>query len=118
MNSINLMLFVALLNLLNILNVTSDENAAPNFLLIVADDLGYSDLSLTGSPLINTPNIDELARSQSGTGRVFSQFTVDAPICTPSRAAMLTGRLPIRSGIYCDLDYPYDNFFRVFYPSR
>ena len=90
------------------------SNAAdPNILLIVADDLGWNDLSLTGNPTISTPNIDRLARK----GSFFTQFLTAAPICTPSRAAMLTGRLPIRYGVYANLEYPLDNLFRVFYPS-
>jgi arylsulfatase A len=89
--------------------------AAPsiNVLLIVADDLGYNDLSSYGSPTIDTPNIDRLAAR----GARFTQFYAGAPVCTPSRSAMLTGRLPIRSGIYCDLPPPADELFRVFYPT-
>ena len=92
---------------------SASDSANPNILLIVADDLGWNDLSLTGNPTISTPNIDRLARQ----GSFFTQFLTAAPICTPSRAAMLTGRLPIRTGVYANLDYPLDDLFRVFYPS-
>ena len=102
----------------------NDNNVKPNILLFVADDLGYNDLSLTGAPTINTPNIDSLVhainnnkKNKGNSGSLFSQFIVGGPICTPSRASMFTGRLPIRSGVYSDFDYPYDNLFRVFYPS-
>ena len=103
-------LFILCLLFFNVLLGASDD---PNILLIVADDLGWNDLSITGNPTISTPNIDRLARQ----GSFFTQFLTAAPICTPSRAAMLTGRLPIRSGVYANLDYPLDNLFRVFYPS-
>ena len=84
-----------------------------NIILIVADDLGYNDLGVFGSPTISTPNLDKLAAN----GAKFTQYYNGAPLCTPSRSAMLTGRLPVRSGIYTDLDYPYDSLFRVFYPT-
>jgi arylsulfatase A len=62
---------------------------------------------------IETPNIDRIGAS----GARFTQFYVSAPLCTPSRASLLTGRLPIRSGIYTQFDYPVDSIFRVFYPT-
>jgi hypothetical protein len=65
----------------------------PNFILIVADDLGYNDLGVYGSPTIRTPALNRMAAE----GLKFTQFYSAAPICTPSRSAMLTGRLPIRS---------------------
>ena len=75
--------------------------------------IGYNDLGSYGSPTIETPNIDRIGAS----GARFTQFYVSAPLCTPSRASLLTGRLPIRSGIYTDFDYPVDSIFRVFYPT-
>eukprot|EP00606_Chrysophyceae_sp_TOSAG23-5_P000706 GSChrysophyteH2.ASY1.ANO1.46.1 assembled CDS len=92
---------------------TAASTEMPNIILIVADDLGYGDTSLTGNPTIKTPNLERLASE----GTMYTQFTAAASICSPSRAAMLTGRLPIRTGVYADLDFPLDNFFRVFYPS-
>jgi arylsulfatase A-like enzyme len=59
----------------------------PNFILIVADDLGFGDLSLNGSTQIKTPNIDQLAK----TGVTFSEGYVSAPVSSPSRAGLLTG---------------------------
>eukprot|EP00605_Chrysophyceae_sp_TOSAG23-4_P001461 GSChrysophyteH1.ASY1.ANO1.1597.1 assembled CDS len=95
-------------------HVGSAENQKkPNILLFVADDMGYGDTSLSGNPTIETPNLERLAHG----GTQFTQFTAAASICSPSRASMLTGRLPIRTGVYADLGYPLDNFFRVFYPS-
>jgi len=66
----------------------------PNFILIVADDLGYADLSLTGSKQIHTPNIDRLAEQ----GVNFTQGYVTAPVCSPSRAGLITGRHQVHFG--------------------
>lgn len=68
----------------------------PNIVIIFADDLGYGDLSCYGNPTILTPNLDKMALE----GMRFTQFYVGAGVCTPSRAALLTGRLAIRTGIH------------------
>ncbi len=60
----------------------------PNIILIVADDLGYGDLSCYGSDIISTPNIDRLAAE----GVRFTTFYSNGVECTPTRAALLTGR--------------------------
>ncbi len=70
----------------------------PNFIVIFCDDLGYGDLGVYGHPTIRTPNIDRMAAE----GLRFTDFYVAAEVCTPSRAALLTGRLPIRSGMASD----------------
>ena len=67
----------------------------PNIIVILADDLGYGDLGCYGHPTIRTPNMDRMARE----GMRFTQFYVAANVCTPSRAALLTGRLPVRYGV-------------------
>jgi len=72
----------------------------PNLILIVADDLGYGDVSFQGSTQIQTPNIDALAKS----GVHFKQGYVSAPVCSPSRAGMLTGRNQVRFGYDNNLD--------------
>ncbi|WP_010419748.1 sulfatase family protein [Anaerophaga thermohalophila] len=78
---------------------TEDEKASkPNFIVIFADDLGYGDLGIFGHPTINTPNLDRMAFE----GQKWTNFYVAAPVCTPSRAGLLTGRLPIRSGMCSD----------------
>jgi arylsulfatase A-like enzyme len=70
-------------------------NRLPNIVIIFADDLGYGDLGCYGHPTIRTPNLDRMAAE----GMRFTDFYVAACVCTPSRAALLTGRLPIRSGM-------------------
>jgi arylsulfatase A-like enzyme len=66
----------------------------PNVVFILADDLGYNDLSSFGNKLISTPNIDALGRE----GVKFTQAYVSAPICAPSRAGLITGRYQQRFG--------------------
>ncbi|WP_157976701.1 sulfatase-like hydrolase/transferase [Parahaliea mediterranea] len=73
----------------------STPAAAPNIIFIFADDLGYGDLSSFGSTTIATPRIDSLARD----GMRFTDFYSASPVCTPSRAGLLTGRYPSRMGI-------------------
>ncbi len=67
----------------------------PNLVVIFTDDLGYGDLGCYGSPTIRTPNLDRMAAE----GLRFTDFYSAAEVCTPSRAALLTGRYPIRSGM-------------------
>ncbi|MCR9260412.1 MAG: sulfatase-like hydrolase/transferase [Pseudomonadaceae bacterium] len=69
--------------------------STPNLLLIYVDDLGYGDLGHYGHPVIKTPNIDQLAAS----GVTLTQYYAPSPLCSPSRAALLTGRHPYRTGI-------------------
>lgn len=77
---------------------SSDIAAAaqtPNFVVIFCDDLGYGDLGCFGHPTIRTPNLDRMAAE----GIKLTQFYSAAPVCTPSRAALMTGRLPARNGM-------------------
>ena len=67
----------------------------PNIIVIFADDLGYGDIGAFGNPSIRTPNIDRMAME----GQKWTSFYVAAPVCTPSRAGLLTGRYPVRSGM-------------------
>ena len=64
-------------------------------MIILADDLGYGDLGAFGNPNIRTPRLDAMAAE----GQKWTNFYVQ-PVCSPSRAALLTGRLPVRSGMY------------------
>ncbi|XP_070545925.1 arylsulfatase H-like [Ptychodera flava] len=70
------------------------KTATPNIVMFLVDDLGYGDLSCYGNETLKTPNIDRLASEGLKFTRMYSQ-----PSCTPSRAALLTGRYPIRSGM-------------------
>ncbi len=67
----------------------------PNFVVILADDLGYGDLGCYGSR-IATPNLDRMATE----GVQFNQFYAASPVCSPSRAALLTGRYGVRCGVH------------------
>lgn len=71
------------------------ESLLPNIIIILTDDQGYGDLSLTGNTNLQTPNIDRLAAE----GTMFSNFYV-CPVSSPTRAELLTGRYHLRSGVY------------------
>jgi arylsulfatase A-like enzyme len=96
------MLFRILFALIAVLSFSSHALAAkaesPNIVVIFCDDLGYGDLSCFGHPTIRTPNLDRMAAE----GVRLTQFYSASPVCTPSRAALMTGRLPIRSGMCSD----------------
>ena len=67
----------------------------PNIVIILADDMGYGDIGAFGAPNIRTPRLDAMAAQ----GQKWTNFYVQ-PVCSPSRAALLTGRLPVRSGMF------------------
>lgn len=69
--------------------------ARPNVLFFLVDDLGWSDPGYAGSRFYETPHIDQLARD----GRVFTNAYAPAPVCSPTRAAIMTGKYPVRTGI-------------------
>ncbi|MFV0565742.1 MAG: sulfatase [Flavobacteriaceae bacterium] len=79
------------------------ESSKPNIIIIFTDDQGYGDLSCYGATDLKTPNIDNLANN----GILFQQFYVPASVCTPSRAALLTGKYPKRVGLHNEVVYPY-----------
>ena len=74
----------------------------PNFIVIFCDDLGYGDLGCYGSPTIATPNLDRMASE----GTKFTSFMVASPVCSPSRAAILTGCYPKRIGLENHVIFP------------
>ena len=74
--------------------VRADER--PNILVVLCDDLGYGDISPNGNKTIRTPNLEKLAAG----GIRFTDFYSAAPVCSPARAGLLTGRTPNRAGIY------------------
>ena len=90
-NLINTVIFV----MLHLAGITSLVAGTPNLVIFYADDLGYGDLGSYGHPIVKTPNIDTLAKQ----GIQYSQYYAPAPLCSPSRAAMLTGRTPYRTGV-------------------
>ncbi|XP_039239325.1 steryl-sulfatase isoform X3 [Pipra filicauda] len=76
-------------------SIKTHSASNPNIILLMADDLGIGDLGCYGNKTLRTPNIDRLAEE----GVTLTQHIAAAPLCTPSRAAFLTGRYPIRSGM-------------------
>ncbi|EMI41037.1 sulfatase-like hydrolase/transferase [Rhodopirellula sp. SWK7] len=68
------------------------SNAAPNIILVMADDQGWGDTGYNGHPFVQTPEIDAMAND----GLVFDRFYAAAPVCSPTRASVMTGRNPIR----------------------
>ena len=76
----------------------------PHVILLLADDLGYGDLSSSGHPSSRTPNIDKLMQSSLS----LSSFYSASPVCSPSRAALLTGLYPVSTGIYPGVFTPGD----------
>lgn len=77
----------------------------PNVVIIMADDLGWGDIGANGADLVSTPNIDRLAAE----GVRLTSFYAGSNVCTPSRAALLTGRYPIRSGMQ-HVVFPHSDF--------
>jgi arylsulfatase A-like enzyme len=72
-----------------------DQTARPNIILVMADDQGYGDAGFTGHPKLKTPNMDAMAANAI----VFNRFYAAAPVCSPTRASVMTGRSPIRVNV-------------------
>ncbi|CAL1547143.1 unnamed protein product [Lymnaea stagnalis] len=77
-------------------NNTITKGSKPNFVIMLMDDMGWGDLGIFGEPNKETPNLDKMAAD----GMLFPDFYSANPLCSPSRAALLSGRLPIRNGFY------------------
>jgi arylsulfatase A-like enzyme len=80
---------------LSLLASASAETESPNIIVIMTDDQGYGDASITGNSIIKTPHIDSLDQK----GAWLTDFYV-SPVCTPTRAALMTGRYPQRTRAY------------------
>jgi arylsulfatase A-like enzyme len=95
---------ITILSLLVVANAFGNKQRKdqPNVIIIFADDLGYGDLSCYGNPTIHTPNLDQMASE----GAKLTQFYVGSPVCTPSRAALLTGCYPKRVGLHQGVLFP------------
>ncbi|MFC5050418.1 sulfatase [Rubritalea spongiae] len=93
-------LLAAVAALLSTLSFTSATPKQPNVIFILMDDMGYSDVSCYGATKVQTPNIDRMAEE----GLKFTDFHTGASICSPSRAAFLTGSYPQRNGLYMGIN--------------
>lgn len=96
---------VALILLACNLSGYAESSSKPNFIIIFADDQGYGDLGCFGSTTIKTPHLDRMANE----GRKFTSFVVASSVCTPSRAALLTGCYPKRVGMHKGVLFPGSN---------
>lgn len=76
--------------------VAQDASSKPNIVVVLCDDLGYGDLECYGHPHIKTPNLNRMAEE----GVRFTNCYSAAPVCSPSRVGLLTGRSPNRAGVY------------------
>ncbi|MDB4615489.1 sulfatase-like hydrolase/transferase, partial [Akkermansiaceae bacterium] len=93
-------LLSTILGFLLISNLGFAAEGRPNVIFILTDDLGYSDISCYGAKKVKTPHIDQLAAE----GIRFTDFHTGASICSPSRAAFLTGAYPQRAGLYMGIN--------------
>jgi arylsulfatase A len=102
MTSRGLLLLAVMTTTLPLSGIAS-EKRPPNFIIVFTDDQGYQDVGCFGSPDIATPNLDRMAAE----GMRFTDFYVAAPVCTPSRAALLTGKYPKRLGMAKGVLFPH-----------
>ena len=100
--SLAILLVVATLVVNRSIADASDDSILPNVVIIFTDDQGYGDLSCFGNPTIHTPRLDRMAAE----GMKLTQFYVASPVCSPSRAALLTGCYPKRVGMHKHVVFP------------
>ena len=91
----NLLLF-SISSFFFLFSLQAEKKGKPNIVVILCDDLGYGDLDCYGHPKIKTPYLDQMAKG----GIRFTDFYSTAPVCSPSRVGLLTGRSPNRAGVY------------------
>ena len=78
----------------------------PNIIFILIDDMGWKDLSCTGSKFYETPNIDMLQKK----GMMFTQAYAACPVCSPTRASILSGKYPVSTGVTDWINHNRNNF--------
>ncbi|MEN8716929.1 MAG: sulfatase-like hydrolase/transferase [Verrucomicrobiales bacterium] len=88
-------LFILLVSALSF-SISQAESKKPNIIFIFADDWGWGDLSCHGHELFKTPFVDQLSKE----GTNFSQFYVNAAVCSPSRTSVMTGQFPARHSVH------------------
>ena len=86
---------IAFLALILTGGISFGQDTKPNILLVMADDQGYGDAGFTGHPFVKTPHLDAMAKA----GVVFNRFYAGAPVCSPTRASVMTGRTPMRTNV-------------------
>ncbi|CAH3139558.1 unnamed protein product [Porites lobata] len=92
---------ICALALFLLLGAAAEDERKPNIIFMLMDDMGWGDLGIFGHPAKETPNLDNMAAE----GILFPDFYCANPLCSPSRASILTGRLPIRNGFYTTNDH-------------
>jgi arylsulfatase A-like enzyme len=99
---------------IGMISIAADDRLSaaerPNFVFILADDLGWSDLGCYGSPFHETPHIDRLASE----GMRFTQAYTAGAVCSPTRGSIMTGKYPVRTGVtdYTPASHPTDESWR------
>lgn len=92
----NIVSLTAIFLALSYANLAYAEVVKPNLIFIFADDWGYGDLGIHGSTFCETPRLDKMASE----GTDFQSFTVNSPVCSPSRVAAITGQFPARHSVH------------------
>jgi arylsulfatase A len=90
------MTFLLLVLLAAVSSSAAAAESRPNVIVVLCDDLGYGDLGCFGHRVIETPHLDRMAREGIRLTNCYSA----APVCSPSRVGLLTGRIPARAGVF------------------